>query len=620
MIPESESQDDLTLRPARTVRWIVLALPALPLLLFVYLGQFSRLMSDDYCAIAVGQELGAWQGMVYWFSNWAGSYTNFFFKSAIAPLDTLVPVLTPALIVGLWWLAGAWLVAQILAQLQITSSRSGLAVLIAAGLVAASINAFYSPQSFYWFAASTHYTLPLTLLTAFIGMIVWTARSHTPARTVSIGLAGATLCFVSAGASEIFVAFQLSFLTLCLLLLLAFRRIGHWHKLAWLIGASWLATLIALLVQLSSPGLAIRAIEDAALFGRALRSPGQLFSTTRDATLEFLGHPEAFAGFMMLFGLGFLSTRFHNRAQFPDREAPSQLITVRPLLFGMAFQIFWIPLLWTHTSIQAQFLGRFSVAFLSVVAVNLLLIIAFLLLIWQRDRVTRVLSRRSDSMAIIVATTLVCLVACFALTQIRNINYRATAYLFTTAISFLALLSMLPAAADEQPLARRVKWFSLYSLLVALVSLAAIVFAALFGRGFVDGRILAPASFLLVVPGLLWGIYLGISVRSLPGPGSAKTRLLETILAALTIAVTIGMFTGHASLIPDFQAYSRDWDDRHQEILFQRENGKSAIVVSPLRFDMAQYVNITTLAHDPANRCARRYYGIDSITVIEPQA
>ena len=78
------------------------------------------------------------------------------------------------------------------------------------------------------------------------------------------------------------------------------------------------------------------------------------------------------------------------------------------------------------------------------------------------------------------------------------------------------------------------------------------------------------------------------------------------------------MLLGHASLIPDFQAYSRDWDDRHQEILIQRENGQSAIVVSPLRFDMAEYVDITTLVHDPANRCARRYYGIDSITVIEP--
>ena len=618
LIPESESQDDATLQPARTVRWIALALAVLPLLLFAYLGQFSRLMSDDYCAIAVGQELGAWQGMVYWFSNWAGSYANFFFKSAIAPLDTLVPALTPAIIVGFWWLAGAWLVAQILAQLQFASSRNGLAVLIAAGLVAASINAFYSPQSFYWFAASTHYTLPLTLLTAFIGMIVWTARSHTPTRTVSVALAGATLCFVSAGSSEIFVAFQLSFLTLCLLPLLAFKRIGHWHKLAWLIGASWLVTLVAWVLQLSSPGLAIRATEDAALFGRALRSPAQLFSTTRDVTFEFLGHPEAFAGFMLLFGLGFLSTRFQNRAQFQDRVAPANCITMRPLLFGLAFQVFWIPLLWTHTSFQAQFLGRFSVAFLSVVAVNLLLVIAFLLLIWQRDRVTRVLGLRSDSMAIIVGATLVCLFACFAMTQIRNINYRATAYLFTTAISFLVLLSMLPAAADEQPSARRVKWFSQYSLVVALVSLAAIVFAALFGRGFVDGRILAPASFLLVLPGLLWGIYLGISFASFMVDGSSKTRLVEAVLFVSSIAVTIGMFLGHASLIPDFQAYSRDWDDRHQEILFQRESGQSVIVVSPLRFDMAEYVDITTLAHEPANRCARRYYGIDSITVIEP--
>ena len=99
-------------RRQQIVVWLGLAVALLILLLFAYLGHFSRLMSDDYCAIAVGKELGAWQGMSYWFTSWAGSYTNFFFKSAIAPLDTLAPAVTPATIIGLWWLALAWLVAN----------------------------------------------------------------------------------------------------------------------------------------------------------------------------------------------------------------------------------------------------------------------------------------------------------------------------------------------------------------------------------------------------------------------------------------------------------------------------------------------------------------------------
>ena len=91
-------------RPLQVVEWWVVLFALLPLGLFAYLGQFSRLMSDDYCAIAVGRELGAWQGTLYWFNNWAGSYANFFLKSALAPLDILLPRFTPTVIVIVWML------------------------------------------------------------------------------------------------------------------------------------------------------------------------------------------------------------------------------------------------------------------------------------------------------------------------------------------------------------------------------------------------------------------------------------------------------------------------------------------------------------------------------------
>ena len=71
-------------------------------------------------------------------------------------------------------------------------------------------------------------------------------------------------------------------------------------------------------------------------------------------------------------------------------------------------------------------------------------------------------------------------------------------------------------------------------------------------------------------------------------------------------------------LIPSFQSYAREWDRRHQKIVSLRESGHQAVEVSPLDFDLARYVKVTTLGSDPTNRCALRYYDLEAIAVFEP--
>ena len=82
-------------RRQQIVIWLGLAVALLLLLLFAYLGHFSRLMSDDYCTLAVGRDLGPWQGMLHWFNTHSSSYTNFFLQGVLAPLDTAMPIITP---------------------------------------------------------------------------------------------------------------------------------------------------------------------------------------------------------------------------------------------------------------------------------------------------------------------------------------------------------------------------------------------------------------------------------------------------------------------------------------------------------------------------------------------
>ncbi|MCY4017969.1 MAG: hypothetical protein OXG39_01040 [Chloroflexi bacterium] len=589
----------------------------LPLGLFAYLGQFSRLMSDDYCAIAVGREMGAWHGTRYWFNSWAGSYANFFLKSAVAPLDELLPRFTPTAIIIIWTLGALWLGGSVLKGLGCRPRRLG-AMVVAFALVTASLNAFYSPQSYYWFAASTHYALPLALLTVYLALCAHVLLQGAGLRVGRWAFAGVLLCFCTAGASEIFVAFQLTLMTLCLLPIVVLWRRGQMRSLVIVVGAGWIATLVGFLLQVMSPGLAARAAVDAARFGHAIRDASDLLTATLGQTFQLVGHPPAFAGFMLLFSISFLVVRFTYRPQPGTSELRTRRLAIREIWVGLVFQLLWIPLLWTHVSDDLRFFGRFSAAYLLVVALNLIMIVGFLVAIQQRDRLDQWLSEAPTANLKLISLVLCIVALLFALTQARGIHYRAAGFLFTSAISLLYLgAGQLDAPAKISQI-RRLQYLSLFALVIALISLAAIVFTALIGRGFVDARILAPVSFTLVFPGLLWGSLYGIALSQIAQLANTAPILSVRLCLTLAVAIAFGIVIGNARLIPGFQQYAREWDARHQQITSLREAGHRSVEVASLEFDLADYVGVTTLGHDPSNRCALRYYDLAAIEVIEP--
>ena len=277
----------MTFKRVSIFQWLIVAIALAPAGLFAYLGQFSRLMFDGYCSIALAREKGVWGYMVYMLDTWGGGYANWFLKGAMAPLDILVARITPPLIVGLWLVGLAWLVFQGLARLGINGLRRALSISIAALAVAASIHVFYSPQSFYWYSSSTQNALPLALLTMYMALALWTAqRRREDALSLSGIIAGGLLCFITAGSGEPFVAFQTTFLTLCLLAIFAFcRRRGGAHILP-VFGVGWLATLAGLVIQLSAPGIVLRVEYVVGHIGLPNRAISALVSKTFNWILE----------------------------------------------------------------------------------------------------------------------------------------------------------------------------------------------------------------------------------------------------------------------------------------------------------------------------------------------
>ena len=601
----------MTFKRTSVFQWLIAVLALVPVALFAYLGQFSRLLADDYCIISIGRELGAWGYMTHKLNTWGGGYANWFLKGAMAPLDTLAARITPTVIIVLWLAGLSWLVFQILIYLKIDRSRRALSVALSALIVAAAIHAFYSPQSFYWYAASTHYTLPIALLTIYMALGLWLARRR--GRLWGI-IAGAALCFITAGSSEVFVAFQAIFLTFCLLSVFAFLPPPRRRGPLLIFGAGWLATLAGLVIQLSVPGIALRAARIEEYIGPLNRE--MLLTRTLGWTSHYLGYPQIFPGFVMLMAVGLLVMLVRYKPQPVPKSAPPAKLALPLLWIGLIFQLVWLPLLWLHISDNPQFLGRFSSRYMAVVLFNAVFILSFLGLLWQRKRIQAALQERERGLLTVgyIMALMFVFAVLFAVPQL-SLSFRISSYLFTSLLVVLVLLTWQLSSLFPSGEARRFGLLALYSSGIGLVSMTAIVFMALFGRGHVDLRILAPTACLLVLPGLVWGVYMGWLLKHCglsSQAGRVWSRLLERGSLAVVLIIIMGIVQSQVALIPDFRLYAREWDVRHQEIIAMSDSGQTAIEVVPLTYDLADYLDLTPMAYSPLV-CAETYHGVDSM-------
>ena len=180
----------------------------------------------------------------------------------------------------------------------------------------------------------------------------------------------AAICFLVAGTSEMFAVFQMTSLS-CLALASAFAANRAMRsRILTLVGACLFGTLTSLLCQLSSPGILVRMANDSELIVPPVRSLPALLRGTIDLTFRYIGHREAFASFMMLFGVGLFAACFHYRPQPIAKSTTAYNLKAMPFWFAFIVQLIFVPILWTHVSDSPLVLGRFSPGFTSVVALN----------------------------------------------------------------------------------------------------------------------------------------------------------------------------------------------------------------------------------------------------------
>lgn len=592
----------------------LLALSLLPILLFAYMGLHTRLIHDDFGYTATGQALGAWETVVRFYNRWSPAYTTVYIKAALSSLGTLLPPLSIALIVGLWMLGFYLLSREAIALLGLAGRRWLIALSTAALLSAAAINAFYSPQSFYWFSSNMTYTLPLGALAGCLALAIWVLKRSDNSKILYAGAAAcALMMFLTAGAAEMYVVFQMVFLAALAALALAIVEKRRRRALTFIATAMLLTTALSLVIQAISPGVANRLALDAERYSPPVRSLPLLLTMTSQLTFEGIGRPASFTGFVLLLAAG-LFTALATVKPPASASAASPVGRMTPAtIVGLSTQLIFLPVMLAHSSDSPLYFGRYSLSYLLVLALHIALLLAFAAAFWRRRSLRLALTRRPNALPAFSATIALVFALLFVLTQVRRIDARASTYLFVSALSLLAILALLwhSGAADG-----RIRALALAAVgfpLIAWLTIAALYCVTFLGHGFTADRIMSGSAWLQALSGLVWGVYLGYLLKSCPYTYSGRQaweRWLAIGCLAAALIIGGGIVLGQARLLPKLRTYAEEWDARHAYIIGQRESGRSHIKTAPLSFDLADYLGLGTL------RSAPRFYGVDSIVQV----
>jgi len=595
-----------------------LLLALVPLLMCLYLGQFSRLIVDDYAYLGKALHDGTWQALIFWRNNWSGDYSNQLIYGLLAAHAVAIPSLFPIILATTSFLGFLWFNIRVLSYLGVAHGRGIAAVVMASLAVAATFNGFFTWQTFFWFSASVENSLPATILMLCLALSLETAgQLRSEGRRTLAAIAAALLGFINAGFSEMYLVFQLSFMALlaaCVSVYLAapLRRI-HLS----LASAACLGSFASLLVQLSAPGVAHRASQPVN-FGRVmspLRDIGELLGHTIELVLQYAGHQAAFAGFMLMLTTGMFVTLLNYQPAPLEARRARVPVAASGLWLCLITQIILLPFLWAHTSDEPLFFWRFSLRFALILGVNLAAILALLLLIWKRSLLGNLLNR-PKGLTIFSSFAALAIAALFTLTQIRTNEYRASSYMILTALTLTIMLASQLAVIVDELKARRLQLLAVLVTGIMLITFAMIIGVSLWGQGFIYERTFAPITFLLMTSGLLWGALAGILIKRCGGmsyfsAGWIRWSRLASLLAVIIIAG--GIVLGQARRVDDFAAAAAVWDETHQRILKLRDEGSPALdteefpYLHPTRID-------STLAKYGVSKLKwrwRLYYGLD---------
>ena len=602
---------------APVFKWLLLLLSLIPVGLFAYLGNFSRLMGDDYRHFSKVVELGAWDSMVHWLQTWNGSYSVNGLHGLLEPLGApIIPPIFPTIIIVLWLIGLSWLNLHVLRSLQVGQDRLPIAIALAALVLTATIKALHTWEPIFWYSASARYSLPVALFSIYLAATFeFAGQLHSRGLVTGAVVISAFACFITGGFSEMYLTAQFLYLTFTIAGILLMIRGPKRRLLLILIGAGFAATVASAVFQIYAPGTAARlASAGVARWAYPVRHLPDLLDQILNRTLQFTGHEDAFAGFMLLFGVGTFATLTLNRPEPGQRRFEPVSFTDRPFWFAMIMQLLFVPILWSHRSDSPELFGRFSPAYLSVVGLNIGMLVTFAFLIVLQRLDDTLLRSNAQNLTAFSGSILLAVVALFLLTQFGSIHYKAAGYLYLTSLMLLVVLGWQLSTVVSDWRVKKYRDVAILSIFVAVIAVAVPTTIGLYVYGTVFVRVLASATLLQVCSGLIWGAYVGFSIHRGIASDQSKTwyRLLKGLSLLLALTIVFSILSVQFRLIPQFATFAEEWDQQHERLLRMRENGVKLAEELPYTVDLKVLIFVR---YAPASdiRWEAEYYGFEAL-------
>jgi hypothetical protein len=250
------------LRPVTEIAFVILL--ALPLVLYAWIGFYSRYVADDFWSAGYLRTLGFWGAQHYWYTSWTGRYTNTFLVALAELLGPGTTSWLPVTSLVLWIVALYWLFDGLFKLIRVPYSRMvrlGAALLVLYTTLRTLVN---WQQVILWLTGILTYTMPM------IGLTFWSAwfltrinQPETYKPKWSALLFTILVFWFLGGFSETSLVFQTTVLGLALVLFFLLPSDFPHKRGALLLLAMGLAgSLAALLSDLLAPGNSMKLVNN----------------------------------------------------------------------------------------------------------------------------------------------------------------------------------------------------------------------------------------------------------------------------------------------------------------------------------------------------------------------
>jgi len=191
----------------------------------IYLGSYSRFLSDDFCSAAIARSHGVIRGAHYWYLNWRGRFSANFLDALFGYLGPAATPYATGMAVTAWFIVLATAVAWIIPPIEKREAPLLQSCIIAAIILFAVLDVIpFIGQSLYWGEGMRTVVPPLILGTAYTALIANRSKSPTDRPRLLWVITAGLLTFIAAGFAETYFAVQTAAILFALIIPAAFRR------------------------------------------------------------------------------------------------------------------------------------------------------------------------------------------------------------------------------------------------------------------------------------------------------------------------------------------------------------------------------------------------------------